>query len=293
MKDFNLIMITTHQDDLNIYKLINSIDCNIENLKVMLIVISQKCKIEIRSNNPMLSIIFFETGKMGLSKARNIGLNYLLANNISSEFIMFPDDDSSFDKLFFINFPRILNTNKCYITPIFNTGTKDLYFGKAYHNDKRISISDHQLIGSPNQIILYDKLKNNIFFNENLGAGALFGSSEDIDLFIKLFNKGEHFFFINSIYTYHPKKVSAYKAVSLNNILKRFKSYSYGFAYIIFEYRLFYLIPEYLIRTFAAFIVFFFKFQFKLSLAYLIQFFIRIKILLNFLFTRKFNKVND
>lgn len=293
MRHFDLIMITTHQDDLNIYKLINSIDCSIENLKVMLVVVSQRCKIEIISNNPLLSIVFFETDKMGLSKARNIGLNYLLENNISSEYIMFPDDDSSFDSNFFLNFPGLLKTNKCYITPIYNTGTKDLYFSKAPHDDKRLSPSDHQLIGSPNQIILYDKLKKNIAFNEKLGVGALFGSSEDIDLFIKLFKQGEHFFFINSIYTYHPKKVAAYKKVSFKNILKRFKSYSYGFAYIIFNYRLFYLIPEYLIRTFGAFIVFLFKFQFKLALAYLVQFFIRIKILVTFLFSSKLYKVNE
>ena len=163
MKDFDLIMITTHQNDLNIYKLINSIDSNIENLKVMLVVVSQKCKVALISKNPLLSIVFFETDKMGLSKARNIALNYLLQNNISSEYIMFPDDDSSFDVNFFLNFPRLLNTDKCYITPIYNTGTKDLYFDRAPRDDKQILPSDHQLIGSPNQIILYDKLKKKYF----------------------------------------------------------------------------------------------------------------------------------
>lgn len=293
MKDFDLIMITTHQDDLNIYKLINSIDSNIENLKVMLVVVSQKCKIAFISNNPLLSIVFFETDKMGLSKARNIALNYLLQNTISSEYIMFPDDDSSFDVNFFLNFPGLLNTNKCYITPIYNSGTKDLYFSKAPRDGKLILPSDHQLIGSPNQIILYDKLKENISFNEKLGVGALFGSSEDIDLFIKLFKQGEQFLFINNIYTYHPKKVAAYKKATFKNILKRFKSYSSGFAYIIFKYRLFGLIPEYLIRTFGAFIVFLFKFQFKLALAYLVQFFIRIKILVTFLFSSNLYKVKE
>jgi hypothetical protein len=293
MTKHNLILITTHQDDLNIFKLIDSIDNNIKNINILLIVISQSHRITYFSKNPLLSMVFIQENKMGLSKARNIALKYLFNNDISAEYIMFPDDDSSFDANFFLNFPALLNTNKCYITPIYNTGTKDLYFGKALQDGKVIFPSDHQLIGSPNQIILYDKLKASLSFNEKLGVGALYGSSEDIDLFIKLFKQGEQFLFINNIYTYHPKKVAAYKKATLKKIVKRFKSYSSGFAYIIFKYRLFGLIPEYLIRTFGAFIIFLFKLQFKLALAYLVQFFIRIKILATFLFSSNLYKVKE
>lgn len=290
MKNFNLVMVTTHQDDLNIFKLIDSIDSNIENIAVLLVVVSQECEINYLSNNRLLSVVFIQENTMGLSKARNIALKFLLSNNISSEYIMFPDDDSSFDGNFFLNFPALLNTNKCYITPIYNTDTRDLYFGKTRHDREVIFPADHQLIGSPNQIILFDKLKASLAFNEKLGVGALYGSSEDIDLFIKLFKQGEQFLFINNIYTYHPKKVAAYKKVTYKKIVNRFKSYSSGFAYIIFKYRLFGLIPEYLIRTFGAFIIFLFKLQFKLALAYLVQFFIRIKILITFLFNSNLYK---
>jgi hypothetical protein len=47
---------------------------------------------------------FINELKMGLSKARNIALKYLLDNILSAEYIMFPDDDSSFDSVFFDNF---------------------------------------------------------------------------------------------------------------------------------------------------------------------------------------------
>ncbi|MGL2988117.1 hypothetical protein ACSVH5_11020 [Flavobacterium sp. RSSA_27] len=285
-------MATTHQDDLNVFKLIDSIDSNIENIEVLLVVVSQECEINYISKNPLLSMVFIQENKMGLSKARNIALKYLLEYNISAEYIMFPDDDSSFDENFFLNFPTVLNTNKCYITPIYNEGSKDLYFGKQTPNNNIIIPSDHQLIGSPNQIILYDKLKTQIFFNEKLGVGALYGSSEDMDLFIKIFNQGEEFVFTNDIYSYHPKKVAAYKNTEFKKIIKRFESYSSGFAYVIFKYRLFSFIPEYLIRTFGAFIVFLLKFQFKLAFAYFFQFFIRIKILLTFLFNRHLYETN-
>lgn len=284
MKNFDLIMVSTHQDDLNIFKLINSIGSNIKNIKVLLIVISQECKINSISQNPLLDIIFIDEVKMGLSKARNVALKYLLDSNISAEYIMFPDDDSSFDKNFFINFPSILNSNKCYTTPIYNTGTKDLYFGKKTEENKLIAPADYKLVGSPNQIILYNSLKKDIVFNEDLGVGAKYGSSEDLDLFLNLYLKGNLFVFTNKLYNFHPKKVAAYENVTIFAIINRFRGYSSGFAFVIFKYKLFRFIPEYLIRTLAAFIIFAIKLNFKLSLAYLVQFFLRIKILIHFFF---------
>ncbi|QOG03790.1 hypothetical protein [Flavobacterium sp. MDT1-60] len=294
MVDFNLVMIATHQNELNIFKLIDSVNRNVKNIKVLLLVVSQECEISYQpTRDSSLSIVFINEVKMGLSKARNIALRYLSDKNISSEYIMFPDDDSSFDDFFFLNFFQILKTDKCYITPIFNEGSQDLYFGKRTPDGKILTPLDHQLIGSPNQIILYDKLKSKIIFDEKLGVGAIYGSSEDIDLFIKLFNTGEQFVFINNIYTYHPKKIAAYKNTKFAKIIKRFESYSNGFAYIIFKYRLYGFIPEYLIRTFGAFIVFTFKLQFKLAFAYLLQFFIRIKILITYFFNRNLYRINE
>ena len=286
MKNFDLIMVTTHQDELNIFKLISSIDNNIENINVLLIVLSQECIIVYIPVNPLLSIVFIEDSKMGLSKARNIAMHYLLNNSFSAEYIMFPDDDSSYDENFFFKFPDIQNLNRCFVTSIYNEGTKDIYIGKKTTSDVLLGISDLRLIGSPNQIILYDKLKHQIFFNEQLGVGALYGSSEDMDLFIRLFNQGEQFVYTNKIYSYHPKKVAAYKNTKFKNIVERFRNYSSGFAYLIFKYRLYYFIPEYLIRTLLAFFVFFLKFQFKLAFAYLFQFFIRIGILIKFSFNK-------
>lgn len=277
-------MVTTHQDDLNIYKLIDSIDSNIVNIEVLLIVVSQECTIIYETKNPLLTIVFIQESKTGLSKARNVALNFLSQNTISAEYIMFPDDDSSFDQEFFINFPAILNSNKCFIIPIYNEGTKDLYFGKRTKENKLIKPMNHQLIGSPNQIILYNLLKKDIVFNEELGVGAKYGSSEDLDLFLNLYLKGNSFVFTNKLYNFHPKKVAAYKNVPLQNIIKRFKNYSSGFASVIFKYKYFKLIPEYLIRTLVAFVVFAIKFNFKLSLAYLVQFFLRIQLLIHFFF---------
>ena len=286
MSDYNLIMIATHQDDSCIKCLIDSIQDNNKKIKVLLLVISQECEINCESRNSSLTIRRINEVKMSLSKARNIGIKYLSDQKISSEYIMFPDDDSSFDEVFFNNFRSILGSDKCYLTSIYNTGSKDLFFDRKLKENTTVKITDNQLIGSPNQIILYDKLKHKILFNEELGVGARYGSSEDLDLFLKINTNANSYFFTDRLYSFHPKKTAAHDNVKFSQIINRFRNYSTGFVYVVFKYKMFRFIPELFIRTLAAFVIFFFKGKFKLSFAYLFQFFIRIQILIYFLFNK-------
>lgn len=282
-------MVSTHQSDLTIYNLLNSIDDNILNIELLLIVVSQNCCVSFIPKNELFSIVFLNETNMGLSKARNIALDYIKKNNISSDYIMFPDDDSSFDKIFFTNFSKVVDLENNYVTPIYNVNSKDFYIGKNGINNKHIKVNDFKLIGSPNQIVLYDKFKEDIFFDEELGVGSKFGSSEDLDFFIRLNKKGAKFIYSDKIYSYHPKKTDFYQDKKLKDILSRFKNYSSGFALIIFRYRLYSFIYPYLSRTLAGFFYYLFKLNFKLSFAYLVQFFMRIQSLFHFNFNKKTN----
>jgi hypothetical protein len=248
MNYFNLILISTHQDDKNIYNLLKNLDSENLNIKVFLLIVSQNCKINyIVSNVLNLTIQFIQTEKMGLSKARNIGLNYLINNNVKSEYIMFPDDDTSFDDNFIQNFKQILGSNKCYITPIYNEGTKNLYLGKFIKPDKLMNEKDHQYVGSPNQIILYSKFINFIYFDENLGVGTINGSCEDLDLYFRLNRTGAKFYSINKLYSYHPSKKSKNKTKT-RQVFKRYKSYSLGYFFLMKKYNKTRFIFPFLIR---------------------------------------------
>lgn len=289
MKKIDLIMVTTHQDDLNIFKLIDSIDSNILNVKVLLIIVSQECEIAYLPKNPLFSIIFIQECRMGLSKARNVALDYLTIKNISAEFIMFPDDDSSFDDIFFQNFKNIKESANSFIIPIFEEYSlpKKLYMGKIRPENAIVTEKEHDLIGSPNQLIRYTPNLEILKFDEKLGVGAIYGSCEDYDLFIRLNRSGEKFLFTSKLYNFHPKKTNVYKNMSFKKIVKRFKNYSSGFCFVIFKYNLKQFILMFLIRTLIASAVFFVRLNFKLSLAYLIQFFDRL------LLIYKFNKVKS
>ena len=97
MESHDLIMITTHQDDLNIYKLLDSVKNNIiDNIKVLIIIISQECTINYSSQNSWLKTHFIHEEKMGLSKARNLALKYLLNNAISAEYIFLTSSSNNF-----------------------------------------------------------------------------------------------------------------------------------------------------------------------------------------------------
>lgn len=278
----NLIMVTTHQDDLNVYKLLKSLNDNLKDITTLIVVVSQESPLNFVATNPSLSLTVINETKMGLSKARNIALKFLLEHNITSDYIMFPDDDSTFDGNFFADFRNILGTDNNYLGPIYNEGSQKLYLGKETEEGKLLSIKDYKLVGSPNQIICYDKVKHHIFFDEELGVGAKYGSSEDFDLYIKMNLLGCPYYFTNKLYSFHPAKTAVYKKNKLKIILKRFKNYSSGFAFVVFRYNLFYLVPNYLFRTLIASVVYFLKLNFILSLAYLIQFYLRVQLLVYF-----------
>jgi hypothetical protein len=286
--NYDLIMIVTHRDIECVHELLLSIESCEGLINVLVIIISQVKDFSYLPRKNVFNIKIIVQSPMGLSKARNIGLNYLSSVGYSSKYIMFPDDDTTFDKFFFLNFKKATLSNSCFITPIYNEGSKDFYIGSSSKHNFQMKISDLSLVGSPNQILLYDKLKNYLYFDENLGLGAKYGSSEDMDLFVRLIKKGEVFIYTNKLYTFHPKKVSNYYGKSFKDVISRFRNYSFGYAFLISKHNLNFLIPNYLFRTLAASLYFLFKLKFKLSLAYLYQLFIRIHFIVFFIVNRKF-----
>lgn len=281
--NYNLIMIATHRDNLNIFNLIENLDNIYNELSLLLVLVSQESSIKYTPKRNNLTIKFIDEKKVGLSKARNIGLNYLLKNNISSEYIMFPDDDSTFDSTFFKNFKNILDSKKCYITPIYNCGTKELYLGKKIKENTLLNEDSHKFVGSPNQVILYEKFKDEIYFDENLGVGSNNGSCEDYDLYIRLNRIGAKFYTINEIYNFHPSKKNKNK-ISIEDLIKRYKNYSLGYQYIAKKYNKKNILFSYLTRPLLATIINLLMLNFKMSRLYITIYIFRLKLVYKIMF---------
>jgi hypothetical protein len=198
---------------------------------------------------------------------------------------MFPDDDTTFDKYFFINFQN-LNKNFSYITSIYNNNSKKLFLGKIMPENKIINENHLFQIGSPNQIILYKQVKN-LFFDEQLGLGAKYGSCEDYDIFIRLLKNGNVFLYTNKLYSFHPSKFLINKS-DFKIIIKKYSSYSKGYIYFIFKYKKYNLIPKFLLRSIGGSFYSLLLLKFKMSFAYFLIFLIRLKQLVHFSFFKKF-----
>jgi hypothetical protein len=291
-KVYDLIFLVTSRDKSLIESFFNNmVDSYDDTIELLLFYVNQEVIINYESFDFEFDFLVIDTELVGLSSARNIGLDVLRENNISSRFIMFPDDDSTFDKTFFQKFNEVeFKSNINYITPIYNVGTFDTYIGYKDCNFKLLTEKNVAVVGSPNQILNYQSFKSLIYFDTKLGVGADYGSSEDHDLFYKLLQNGATYVYTEIVYSFHPKKTNNYQNVSLRKIIDRFSNYSKGFAYVNFKYGIYYHFPEYLYRTFLASIFFLIKLRLKLSFAYLIQFFIRVYFLLYFTVNRKLLK---
>ena len=284
--NYNLIFVTTCVNNDHIGNLINSIASKSE-VKLLVVVVNQG-GFKLDFTNCSFDIEVLKTNQtVSLSKARNIALKHLAEHNVDSEYIMFPDDDTTFDDLFFSNLPSIYESGSCFITPIFVEGSKKYYLGKPLEENLRINRGQHSLVGSPNQIILYRRFKEYVYFNEELGVGAKYGSSEDLDIFLRLNKAGAVYKFTNKLYSYHPDKTSKYN-IPLSKLLKRFLGYGKGFAFIIFKYNFYHLIPLFLVKPVGASVIFMLRGRFKLATAYAALFFIRVYLIFLFAFKKMF-----
>ena len=74
------------------------------NLKVI-IILQNISILELRNEINCQEIVLshINTGFVSISKARNLGLQYISENKIEYDFLMFPDDDCWFEDNFFVD----------------------------------------------------------------------------------------------------------------------------------------------------------------------------------------------
>lgn len=282
-KHYCLILIVTFIDDICIYELLDSIRNFNKNpsLTLLVILVSQGVKlpteVDTATNNIDFKILYNEK-RTSLSKARNIGLDYLTEHSIQGDFITFPDDDSAFDAHFFENFLKVVKQPNNYLIPVYNTGTKTLYKKFNIKNRSKLEYRHFKYVGPPNIIISFDTFKTGVRFDTDLGVGAKYGSAEDNDFYFRCYNV-EPFYFTNDIYIFHRATQNRYAQMPFKEILKRFRGYSTGYIYVVLKYHQPVELFRILIRTAGASFVNIFKGNLKLSCAYFVQFFLRIQLI--------------
>jgi len=288
MRNFDLIFISTCCNHEYIYKLIDSIVNNNNSVSVYLIIVNQDSNriIDvINTENTTIKVIEHNIN-VNTSIARNIGIKYLIENDLSFNFISFPDDDSSFDSSFFttLNLKISENDFRNFIIDVYCTGSKKLFRKINYENNKLLTKYDYNLVGAVNIILNYKTFKNVLYFDTRFGVNAKYGAGEDGDYFIRAVQLNE-FYYTNKLYNYHPSGESKFKTFDRKKLKKRMVSYGKGGVALLCKHKMYKDASVLTFRGLGGFGIYSLKGEFRIALAYLESFFVRFYYLLKFYFS--------
>lgn len=180
-----------------------------------------------------ISLVHIKSETLGLSYNRNLGLNYA-----RGELICFPDDDCEYppDLLQKVVEEFSVDSNMAILTgSTFDKSSGSSYL-KSPKNLKRVYFYNVFSTGISFTIFV-NTLKCPIYrFDNRLGVGSLFGSSEETDFLIRYLNNGFRINFNPNIVVYHPVSNSnesyarAFNyALGFGAIHRKYSSHYYGF----------------------------------------------------------------
>ncbi len=264
---YNIVFITTFIDDKHIYELINSVIHSNDRLRVLFIILCQNgYTINIRGEGLVRICILSINGQVGLSAARNICLRYVHDKDIKYDYIMFPDDDSVFDKTFFLSFYKEIHGNT--LIAVKATQDKSTFFLRM--PNRRVATKyDFAKAISVNMVIESDIINQVGFFDENLGVGCYYGSGEDNDYFIRCSNI-KSFTFSNNLWNYHPLQKNKLK-LPISKLKLRYKSYGRGVVYMLLKHRMIYQALKMVFRGYVGAVVYMVRLNVKMSYIYVIS----------------------
>ena len=168
-----------------------------------------------------LRIIHIRSSKKGLSHNRNIGLL-----RAQGDYVCFPDDDCTY-------YPDTLNRALYHL----KSSNSNAVFGAIRDRTNGENIirnwpSKNRRLTRYNFFSLYSSItvfckKNELTFNENLGAGCYFGACEDSEYTYNLIKNLGRCYYFTDIEVWHPK-------VGLEQFTKE-KNISYGLGFGAFS----------------------------------------------------------
>lgn len=160
----------------------------------------------IKKWNKYLDIIFISDLGVGLSRARNIGLNALYSDNfLVEDVVLFPDDDCVFCEDFFAKVGRYFcdETIQGVYYRVYDIADPNLelsYTAKL----NTVCLDLESVFASITSINFIHRL--NIFskFDEDFGLGSKFKSSEEILYISQLLKEGFKFRYLDKVKILHP-----------------------------------------------------------------------------------------
>ena len=276
---YDLVMITPFINKNYIFEFLNSVK-GVKEVKICLVLVDM-LNTPISLNDFLvykssdLDIVHLKIGKkLSSSKSRNEGLNYIARSNKKYKFLMFPDDDTTFDSSFYKEFKNLESGN--YILNLFTEGLKEPY-AKYYKADRSLMSQENINYVGCVRFLFSSKLIQELgLFDENMGVGAKYGSGEDGDYFLRAL-KFSPLIYLKSLYTFHPSPKDTYSKISMNSMLVRFSNYSKGAIFLCFKHKMYFKAVKFIFRALVGFVISILKFDIRIALGYLYAFFIRLR----------------
>ena len=142
------------------------------------------------------------TAEPGLSRARNIGLNYA-----EGEIIAFPDDDCTYPEMLLRSVSDYLEKSGADGVSMLVTDQQGRFSGSfMYRTSRRISCRNVWRCGVSISIFVKRDAIGKIRFDETLGVGSgtIYGSGEETDFLLNLIQAGRNLDFCPELVVNHP-----------------------------------------------------------------------------------------
>ncbi len=275
--NYDLIMISTCINHDHIYNLLESIKNNVLIKNLVILINQNNTEINFKNDDYNVIEVININSKVNSSIARNIGIEYIINNKIVSSFVCYPDDDSSFDKNYFIKLKDLILKDQitCYITDLYCSDKEGLFREVNLPNYTKLTKSNFNIVGAVNILVSFNVFQEIGFYDERFGVNALYGAGEDGDYYLRGLQYSE-FLYTKDIFSFHPSGHDKLKELSYKNKRKKLNNYGKGVMALLNKHKMY---KESLIMVFRAIggVVFSFsKFQFTLGIAYFEAFFVRL-----------------
>lgn len=227
-KKFSLITPTLGRK-IELIEMIESLNLCEKSELITLIVIDQNplefgLKKQILDIVSKMKIIYLHSKKKGLSHNRNLALKKIDLN----EFVLFTDDDNTFDVSFFENilkYDSSLEEWDAIIANALNYEDKLPYTYPINQNkSSQLSFISYKKIISWNIVVKSTKIQSMGIFDESFGVGAKYGACEESDFIMRLLsNKDSRVFSCPESKVFHKQRSKNYYNYDRN------KKYALGF----------------------------------------------------------------
>lgn len=229
MPKVSVIVPTVGDRKTEIIRLFESIVC--QDYKAVEVVVVAQDNFDTISNlcglySSQLNIVYVQTNKKGLSRARNIGVK-----ESSGEILLLSDDDCWYERRAIGRVVAFFDHNEdidILLTQIYDPIANVLY--KAYPVDSRKLTRPTELLSKSSIEIAYRRRGQIISFDELFGLGGVYVAGEENDFLIRSLKGNKRIQYEPFVTVYHEKKA---KRESNNQLLAKGAFYSKNFGFVV------------------------------------------------------------